>query len=162
MRKIPLGLGKYTLVDDADYDWLNQYMWNFDTSGYAQNDVQGSKLCGITVSPISSMHRLILGLELGDKRQADHVNHIPSDNRRCNLRICTCSQNQQNRILRTDTFSQFKGVTWHKPTKKWVARITIKGKRKHLGCFSKEKYAAQAYNLAAKRYYKKFAFLNKI
>ena len=31
-----------------------------------------------------------------------------------------------------------------------------------LGSFSSEKYAAQAYNLAAKKYYGEFAFLNKI
>lgn len=27
MRKIPLTQGKFALVDDADFDWLNQWKW---------------------------------------------------------------------------------------------------------------------------------------
>jgi hypothetical protein len=65
-----------------------------------------------------------------------------------------------NRKQRADSSSQFKGV--RKRNRKWYAYITIDGLRKFLGSFSKEKYAAQAYNLAAKRYFGEFAFLNKI
>jgi len=163
MKKIKLINGGVAIVDDADYEWLNIYIWRLSDSGYAINDIIISKLCQAPISPILSMSRLILGLELGDKREADHINHITLDNRRCNLRSCTHAENQHNRSLtKRKTSSQFKGVHWHKQAKKWQARIWNNGVRIHLGCFSKEKYAAQAYNLATKKYHKKFAFLNVI
>lgn len=162
MKKIPLGSNRYTTVDDNDYDWLNQYMWYLDAGGYVVNAVFRSYLCNAPVSPCSFMHRLILGLEYGDKRQGDHRNHNTSDNRRENLRICTHQQNQMNQKLRPNTTSQYKGVSWKKKKKKWEAKITINGKQKYLGYFTKEKHAGHAYNLAAKKYFKEFACLNKI
>lgn len=162
MRKIPLGLGKYTLVDDADYEWLNQYMWFLGAGGYVINAIRRSQLCNVPLSPITQIHRLILGLEPWDKRQTDHINHNPKDNRRCNLRICTRAENQHNQKIRSGGTSRFKGVCWNKRDKKWMATIKVDGQTKYLGNFQKEKYAAQAYNLAAKRHFGKFALLNKI
>ncbi len=163
MRKIQLTNGGFSLVDDADYDWLNQYMWFRSSSGYAHYDFRNSVLCEVPKSPCTSMHRLILGLPNGDKRKSDHRNHIPLDNQRDNLRICTTSENQHNRSLtKRKTSSQYKGVHWNSRAKKWYARIWLNKKIIVLGSFSLEKYAAQAYNLAAKKYYGEFAFLNKI
>lgn len=163
MKKIPLGSGKYTVVDDADYDWLNQYIWCLTGNGYVINAIAYSALCDTPCSPVSSMHRLILGLEIGDKREGDHINHKTSDNRRCNLRICNRSENQHNRSLtKRNTSSKFKGVSWNKNAKKWYTKIKVDGHTKWLGSFSEEKYAAQAYNIAAKKYFGEFAFLNKI
>jgi len=163
MKKIPLGFGKYALVDDTDYDWLSQYIWKTTLFGHAINDIEKTLLCKIPFSPVFQMARLILGLEEGDNRECDHINHIPYDNQRCNLRICTHAENQHNRgLTKRHTTSQFKGVHWNRRVKKWRAQIVIDRKQKFLGYFSKEKYAAQAYNLAAKRYFGKFAFLNKI
>lgn len=42
------------------------------------------------------MHRRILGLKCGDKRQGDHVNHKTLDNRPNNLRIVTPRGNSEN------------------------------------------------------------------
>ncbi len=163
MKKIPLGLGKYAIVDDADYDWLSQYIWHSGSGGYVVNDAKYTALCDAPFSPCVLMHRLILGLEEGDNQECDHINHIPSDNQRCNLRICTHTENQHNRShTKKKTSSQFKGVCWDKKAKKWYTAIVIKGKSKYLGDFTVEKYAAHAYNLAAKKYFGKFAFLNKI
>ena len=164
MKKILLINGDFTLVDDADYDWLNQYVWHSSGGGgYIQNDLSISEECAVPLSPISYMHRLILGLEHGDLREGDHINHNILDNQRHNLRICTHAENQHNRSLtKRHTSSRFKGVTWNKHAKKWRARIRVDSIGKFLGYFSKEKYAAQAYNLAAKRYFGEFAFLNKI
>jgi hypothetical protein len=43
------------------------------------------------------------------------------------------------------TSSKFVGVHWSKYHKKWVSRIKIKGKAKHLGYFKDEKEASECY-----------------
>ena len=162
MKQIPLTQGKVTIVDEADYDELSKYKWHVseDCSGnlYAAHNLP----LGNGRYYHLKMHRLILGLEYGDKREVDHQNHNTLDNRRCNIRICTHQQNMMNHKLHSNTTSQFKGVYWDKQHKKWRARIHVKEKRKHLGRFTNEKEAALAYNEAAKKYFGKFAFLNKI
>ena len=60
----------------------------------------------------------------------------------------------------TDGSSVYKGVSFHKQSKKWVAQIQIHGKPKHLGLFANEKEAAEAYNTSAVEFYKEFARLN--
>jgi len=46
--------------------------------------------------------------------------------------------------------SEYKGVTFHKATNKWQARITINGKQTHIGYFKTELEAHQAYLKAKK------------
>lgn len=91
----------------------------------------------------------------------DHINGCPSDNRIENLREATRAQNGANMRVRGGS-SRFKGVTWHKPTKKWRAYTRVHGKRTSLGYFTSELEAAKAYNEAAVRYFGEFAKLNKI
>lgn len=159
MKQIPLTQSQYALVDDADYDWLSQWKWyalNMNGNFYAHRN--SSKIN--SKSHLISMSRFILGLEKGDKRQGDHRNHNTLDNRRNNLRICTQQQNQRNRKTNSNTFSQYKGVSWNKHAKKWHAQITINGTRKHLGYFIEEKDAAEAYNIAALEKFGEFICLN--
>ena len=49
--------------------------------------------------------------------------------------------------------SQYIGVRWNKKDSKWVASITHKGQKKHIGTFAAEdeEAAAQAYDAAARR-----------
>ena len=163
MKQIPCGSGKFALVDDADYNWLSQYMWTTDIDGYVVINFPNSILCDCPMPNTTTyMSRLILGLNKGDKRQGDHRNHNKLDNRRDNLRVCTSSQNQGNRKLQQNTTSQYKGVYWHKLTGKWLAYIGVNNKKIHLGLFDNERTAAFAYNLAAKEHFKNFALLNKI
>ena len=49
--------------------------------------------------------------------------------------------------------SQYKGVSWHKATNKWVSYIKINGKRKQLGLFTSEEEAHEAYQKALKIYH---------
>ena len=41
--------------------------------------------------------------------------------------------------------SQYKGVCWYKSTNKWISYIKINGKTKHLGLFTSEEEAYEAY-----------------
>jgi hypothetical protein len=66
----------------------------------------------------------------------DHINHDTLDNRKCNLRIATFSENLQNRIsVRSDSYTGIKGVTWRKHANKYQAHIKVNGKFVHLGYF---------------------------
>ena len=79
----------------------------------------------------------------------DHINGIRNDNRISNIRDVDTRTNQENqRKARVDSTSGFLGVT-HKRNK-WVAQISMHGKRKYLGIFESKEDAHKAY-LAAKR-----------
>jgi hypothetical protein len=105
------------------------------------------------------IHRLILGLTADDKVMVDHINRNGLDNRRENLRLATCSQNQFNKgaIGRT---SSFKGVSLAKKNNKWQALVCKDKKLKWLGYFLTELEAAQAYDNAAVILHGEFALLN--
>lgn len=161
MREIPLTQGQVAIVDDADYDWLNQWKWYARKEGLnfyaARNPLKKS---GNTAKIY--MARQILGLDEGDCREADHQNHNTLDNRRSNIRICTHQQNMRNRKSFPNKTSHFKGVNWCKRLKNWQVAIRANGKTLYLGRFKDEKEAAFVYNEAAKKYFGKFAFLNNI
>lgn len=66
----------------------------------------------------------------------DHINRQRADNRICNLRIATTTENLQNASIRTDNTSGQSGVSWHKVTKKWRARIQTGKKEIYIGLFN--------------------------
>jgi len=67
--------------------------------------------------------------------QTDHINGDGVDNRLSNIRTATASENMRNQRLHSDNTSGTCGVHLNKLTKKWVARICIDGKLKHIGYF---------------------------
>jgi len=158
MKEIPLTQGKFALVDDVDYEWLNQWKWYAHKGGntfYALRKAYHNDL-RVTIR----MHREILGLGRGDPREGDHCNHNGLHNWQDNLRICTRSQNQHNGSPRKNCSSSFKGVNWHKDTHKWQVQITNNGKQKYLGCFTSEVEAAKAYDRKAMELFGEFAHIN--
>tara|TARA_R110000868_G_scaffold26050_1_gene100927 strand:- start:288 stop:770 length:483 start_codon:yes stop_codon:yes gene_type:complete len=81
----------------------------------------------------------------------DHINRNPDDNRICNLRLATTSQNQENTKTRTDNLCGHKGISFDQ--NKWRARISKHGKTKHLGRFSSIDLAIQARKNAEDKYF---------
>lgn len=81
--------------------------------------------------------------------QIDHVNGIRCDNSIANLRAAVSAENNQNRGRRCDNSSGFVGVSAHKSSGRWQAKIGVAGRRIHLGLFASAGDAAQAY-IAAK------------
>lgn len=110
------------------------------------------------------MHRFIMGLEPGDKRQVDHINHNGLDNRRSNLRVCTPAQNKANTGVtngpKRQNISGFKGVS--RSGNQWQASIIHGGKTVYIGSFKDKVDAAEAYNRVARNLYGEFAFQNQI
>ena len=152
MKEIHLTQGKVTLVDDADYDWLNQWNWCADKAlktYYAATFKDGKKI---------RMHRFILGLT--DRYTlADHIDRDGLNNQRSNLRPATFSQSNSNMTYKTLT-SKYRGVCWDKRYKKWLVTINKNGKHSFLGYFEDEQQAAVVYNQAAIKVHKEFANLN--
>lgn len=82
-------------------------------------------------------------------RQIDHINGDRRDNRMCNLRLATASENACNGRLRATNTSGLRGVSWSKDKRKWVARI-VKDRKQHvLGYFGDKQQAHLAYLEAA-------------
>lgn len=164
MRKIPLTQGKVALVDNQDYDWLNQQKWcilqtPYIDHFYAYRSIFTSKGQKKTLL----MHRLILGLDFSDGKQVDHIDGNGLNNQQSNLRICSQRQNSQNARKRNmKATSKYKGVHWCRRDSKWVARIVVDSKIVFLGHFSSEFAGAQAYNKAALKHFGEFAKLNEI
>ena len=157
-KAILLTQGKYAIVDAGDYDWLNQWEWHV-RYGYAvrTKSIVGCEGERRRVGII--MHRFIMNTP--DGMYTDHINGDKLDNRRCNLRIVTTSQNMMNQ-KKTRGNSKYKGVYWNKNKKKWIAQIGVNHKKMHVGNFSSEIAAAAAYNEAAKKYFGEFAKCNLI
>lgn len=109
-----------------------------------------------------TLHRLITNANVME--YVDHINGNTLDNRRSNLRICTKAQNCKNRGLSKNKTSKvnFKGVTYYKSNKKYIARITNNENKIYLGSFNTAEEAAKAYNEAAIKYHGEFARLNVI
>ena len=126
MNKIKLTQGKYALVDDEDYEYLNQWKWyvrNDNDNWYAvRNKRVGDKQKTIL------MHRVIL--EVNNNQSVDHINNDSLDNRLENLQIITHRENV-NKDKKGGT-SKYRGVSLT-ANGRWQARISKKLKTKRLG-----------------------------
>lgn len=90
----------------------------------------------------------------------DHEDKDPGNDRIKNLRDATRSQNKINSNIRSDNTSGFRGVGWHKASKKFYASITTEGKRRALGYFNSPEDAARAYDTAAIEFHGDYAQVN--
>lgn len=91
---------------------------------------------------------LFMDGELPDSTlDVDHINGDPSDNRWCNLRLATRSQNLRNQ--RAKGSIKLKGVSLIRKSNRFTAQIGLDGKKKHIGCFSTAEEAHAAYRSVA-------------
>lgn len=100
MKRIKLTQGKYAIVDNKDYDLLNQHKWyanKIKGIWYACRGVREPKIKKGVYGKVKRvlMHRVITGAK---KRWdiVDHKNHNGLDNRNRNLKITTNSGNLLN------------------------------------------------------------------
>jgi hypothetical protein len=159
--EIPIGRGRVAIIDDEDWELVKDFKWVANKS--AKNHVY-------VIAQIS-LHRLLMGLKPGDKRQVDHIDGDGLNNRRSNLRVVTVLQNARNR-KKTQTRrhprvpSPYKGVRYqHRepPLKKpWQAQIKVAEKQESLGYYATAEEAALAYNKAALEHFGEHAWLNEI
>lgn len=122
---------------------LNRY------TGYMGTTINGKNI---------SLHRAAFIISYGyTPISVDHINGFKTDNRLCNLREATISQNNMNRGVQSNNSSGFKGL--HKiKNGRWRARIHIGRKEIHLGYFVEKEDAINAFLEAEKKYHKEFSF----
>lgn len=154
MKEIPLSKGAVAIVDDDTYEELSKYKWCINNNGYAVRATPGSRS---DHRPLIPMHRQIMGLQYGQKRDVDHISGEKLDNRKTNLRICTRAENLRNKGKNSTNKSGYKGVYWHRGMKKWHARIMCNFLLHDLGFFGKPELAHAAYCAAADRLHGEFS-----
>jgi HNH endonuclease len=158
MKEINLTQGRVALVDDWNYDFLNQFKWYATFTArcgkwYARRKISlpdGTRRAQL-------MHRVIMGEPMGrdiDHRDGDGLNNVVS-----NLRVATRSQNMQNRPMQKNNTSGFKGVT--RFGCKWQSQIWLNGKLLYLGRFNTTIEAAAVWNWAARKLHGEFAYQNE-
>lgn len=153
MKEITLVSGMKCFVDDCNYEKLNTYRWYHIKGGntyYARRlIVKNGK------NTFVNMQRDILP----NAKEIDHEDRNGLNNQLHNLRECSHSDNQKNR--KGYGASKYLGVSKHL-NNKWLARININGKQKHIGIFNNEIDAANAYNKAVLETGNTFYNLNEL
>ena len=109
------------------------------------------------------LHRVLWAMRhgyLSGSNQIDHVNCERSDNRMCNLRIASNSENMMNTKLRSTNTSGFKGVWFDKQQSLWIAEIWKDGVKHRVGKFSSAEEASRHLESVRKKYHRNFSRSN--
>jgi hypothetical protein len=125
-------------IDEDDVHFLAEHRWYISESEVGRFYVRRNN----SKHPVY-LHRIIVGA--GKGQQVDHIDGDTSNNSRSNLRICTNTQNSYNSKKRKINTSGFKGVSWRKSHRKWIAQIQSGGKNRCLGYFDDPILAHEAY-----------------
>lgn len=130
------GTDKKLVVDSQYYSVMSSISWRVNDHG----------------RPIATVNpgRLIMALEflLKKEKEVDHIDRNPFNNTTKNLRLATKSENNHNKGITKQNTSGYKGVTYDRSNKKWIARVRAGTKRIHCGHFKTKEEAAMAYNQA--------------
>lgn len=156
MKEIKLTKGQVALVDDEDFEYLNQWKWRASWNK-STNSFRAVRMAGAFPRKTIYMHRLIMKTPAGI--ECDHVYHNTLDNRKSELRNVTHSQNIINQDARKNNKLKIKGVYTHH--KKFRAVITKNGRQILLGTFNTPEEAREVYEKAAIEIYGVYKFLQK-
>ncbi len=124
------------LIDAVDAH-LAQHTWHLGDR-YVERNRPGPKR-----TPKIRLHRQVVGLEDGDRREADHISGDRLDCRRSNLRIATHAENMENVPKRAGLSSRYRGVSFHKASGRWHAYGRKDGQMVSLGRYDDEDEAGE-------------------
>jgi len=107
-----------------------------------------------------AIHRLIWILHNGDIKNNYIIDHIDRDilnNKIENLRLATCSQNNQNSSKRTTNKSGYKNIYWSNSRSRWMVRCNVEGRSKGGGSYILLDDAVKAAIALRKKFHGEFA-----
>lgn len=159
MKEIQLTKGFVAIVDDEDFEMLNQWKWKYIPGGYACRQ-ESRKIAKLENRPRKTIYMHGVILPCPDDKEVDHIDLNKLNNQKYNLRIATHSQNNHNTRMQKDNTSGYKGVYFRKDRGKFQSRIMNEGKEIKLGCFKSAIDAAKVYDEAAIKLHGEFARLN--
>jgi len=178
MKQIPVGQGKFAIVDDEDYPVLSRFNWSWrhdpnkpsTRAWWMQYPVACFKAAnGVTYNiPITRfLFHNLFSWAMFNPKDGDYLNCQKSNL----VKVEISGKRQFAKKIRRKTSSIYKGVclaTWRKYglKKPWMAYIHKKDgekrKRYHLGYFYTQDEAALAYNKKAIELYGESAYQNII
>ena len=99
-------------------------------------------------------HRVAYAIHHGEwpTMGVDHINGVRNDNRINNLRVVSQQDNLRNSSMKTNNTSGVTGVSWYKPTGRWLARVCVGYHRIHIGYFDTIEEATAARKEASAKY----------
>lgn len=139
---LPLTKGKVAAIDSEDIARVSMWNWCFGNK-YAQRTSSGHI--------IVPLHRVLAGAT--DGIFVDHIDGDKLNNRKSNLRLCSIAENSRNQKRRSTNTSGYKGVSFHRSSGKWHARITKHYRTIFLGEFGSAKEASAAYIIASREHH---------
>jgi len=126
-------ISAYTIIDKEDAEKVLARRWSLEKEkGYVSSRLNGSTI---------KLHNFVFG-----KVGLDHINQNKLDNRKCNLRVCTTSENNHNRPLFKNNKSGIKGVCKYIDTNgavRYHSSIIIRGKVYQKNCSTKKQAIIQ-------------------
>jgi hypothetical protein len=159
MKKIPLTQGMFAMVDDEDFEFLNQWKWSVhkgkNNSFYAKRNSNSTD--GLLKRKNILMHREIMKIT-DPNIIIDHEDHNGLNCQKSNMRSCNHSENNKNRS--SHGASKFLGVSWQASIKRWRAEIKNNNVKEYIGVYINEVDAAKAYDKKAIKLHGEFANLN--
>ena len=127
------------ICDEKHEEFVKNHTWSKGHYGYPVSFIDGRP---------RTFHSLIL-FEKG--KDVDHINRNTKDNRECNLRIVTHSENMFNRKLQSNNGSGTTGVYFWR--NRWWAEIYVNSKKIRLGSYRTKEEAIQERQNAETQYY---------
>lgn len=136
-------------------DEVLKVYWFIEPNGYVKSVTGRKHKTALT------LHKFVLecnNIKVPKGLDIDHINGNKSDNRLCNLRVASRSQNNINRVrISNNNTSGFTGVSYRKNKDDYKAYISYKGRQISLGIYKTLEEAVKARKEAEIKYYGDFS-----
>lgn len=129
------------LVDKEDFDKIKQWSWCVSKQGYAVANINHI---------VTKINHVIFP-QIKHKVQ-DHINGNKLDNRKCNIRYCTPTENSRNCGVPKNSSTGVTGVVKTR-NNTYMARIMVDRKEMYIGIYKTFEEAVKARQEAEKKYF---------